>query len=195
MKKLNESKKKNIGSNEIYAMFANFTELKELYCLNMKAFERKSQKWDVEYRRRMKYWVHCFELRSLGDGMTVGLGCGGEWKKPRFLLDDVNKTGIEFMNSDSILQTIDVKEDIDWKSLNGQSKNTINKVKSLDGYYPVQISQFSYGRAKVTWTLSPSGMFYMDEDGFGMEPDNEEVKLIGFIDRNGNVIRKFACYG
>lgn len=39
-------------------------------------------------------------------------------------------------------------------------------------------------------------MFFMDEDGYGMETgdDGIEVKLIGYIDRNGNVVKKFSCY-
>lgn len=33
-------------------------------------------------------------------------------------------------------------------------------------------------------------MYYMDDDGFGMTND-EEVELIGYINRQGNVVKKF----
>ena len=44
--------------------------------------------------------------------------------------------------------------------------------------------------AEVCWQLNPDGMYYMDEDGFGMT-DDEEVEIYGFIDREGKMVSKF----
>ena len=45
--------------------------------------------------------------------------------------------------------------------------------------------------AEVEWQLNPDGMYYRDEDGFGMT-DDEEIKFYGAIDRNGKVVKKFT---
>ena len=44
--------------------------------------------------------------------------------------------------------------------------------------------------AQVSWQLNPDGMYYRDEDGFGMT-DDEEIEIYGFIDRQGRVVVKF----
>lgn len=49
---------------------------------------------------------------------------------------------------------------------------------------------FKNGVAEVSWQLNPDGMYYMDEDGFGMT-DDEEVEIYGFINRQGKVLVKF----
>ena len=94
------------------------------------------------------------------------------------------------------LQTVEL-EDINWKSMKGLPEGVISTAKTLSGYYPVLITKFERGWAEVIWTLNPDGMYYMDEDGFGMEAgeDGVEVKLIGYIDRKGIVVKKFSYYG
>ena len=47
------------------------------------------------------------------------------------------------------------------------------------------------GVAEVEWQLNLDGMYYRDEDGFGMT-DDEEIKLYGAIDRKGKVVKKFT---
>jgi hypothetical protein len=128
--------------------------------------------------------------------MTVVLQTSIGWDKPRFLLDDMQKTGIEFMDVSFHLQTVEL-EDINWKSMKGLPEGVISTAKTLSGYYPVLITKFERGWAEVIWTLNPDWMYYMDEDGFGMEAgeDGVEVKLIGYIDRKGIVVKKFSYYG
>ena len=60
----------------------------------------------------------------------------------------------------------------------------------LDAHFPTRIRSFENGVAQVSWQLNPDGMYYMDEDGYGMT-DDDEVEIYGFIDRKGNVIVKF----
>ena len=45
--------------------------------------------------------------------------------------------------------------------------------------------------AKVRWEANLDGMYYRDEDGFGMT-DDDEINLEGAIDRKGNVVKKFS---
>lgn len=57
---------------------------------------------------------------------------------------------------------------------------------------PIQrYRQYKNGVAEVEWQLNPDGMYYRDEDGFGMT-DDEEIKLYGAIDRKGKVVKKFT---
>jgi hypothetical protein len=150
----------------------------------------------VEERKNIKAMLQAYSFRNLGDGMTVVLQNSIGWDKPRFLLDDMQKTGIEFMDVSFHLQTVEL-EDINWKSMKGLPEGVISTAKTLSGYYPVLITKFERGWAEVIWTLNPDGMYYMDEDGFGMEAgeDGVEVKLIGYIDRKGIVVKKFSYYG
>lgn len=43
----------------------------------------------------------------------------------------------------------------------------------------------------MKWVVNPDGMYYRDEDGFGMT-DDDEINLEGAIDRQGNVVKKFS---
>lgn len=197
--KRNKSKNKkiiNIAGKEIYETYTELARFKELYNLDKAAYQKMAIEWDVEYRRKIKAMLNNYSFRDLGDGMTVVLQDYMGWNKPRFLLDEIQKTGVEFMDDSLMLQTVQI-EDINWKSMKGLPESAISTAKALSGYYPVLITKFERGRAEVIWTLNPDGMYYMDEDGFGMETgeDGVEVKLIGYIDRNGAVVRKFSYYG
>ena len=46
------------------------------------------------------------------------------------------------------------------------------------------------GIARVNWTLYPDGRYFADEDGFGME-DNDEVNIDAYIDTECRVLVKF----
>ncbi len=43
----------------------------------------------------------------------------------------------------------------------------------------------SDGLLKFIWVVQPDGMYYADEDGFGMEND-VEIELVSYMDKNGN---------
>jgi len=43
----------------------------------------------------------------------------------------------------------------------------------------------------VRWQINPDGRYYMDDDGFGMT-DDEEITLLGKIDRTGKVVVPFS---
>jgi hypothetical protein len=54
------------------------------------------------------------------------------------------------------------------------------------------IPLFTYkdGVARVEWMLYPDGRYFADEDGFGME-DNDEVNINAYIDTECRVLVKF----
>lgn len=136
-----------------------------------------------------KYDQRPYERHSLGDEMTVVNQVMGEYWKPRFLMDDRNKTAFEFMDENAVLQTIRI-EDINWISLSGLPAYALNRARNLDAYFPTLIHQYRGGVAEVSWELNPDGRYYMDDDGFGMT-DDEEICIYGTIDRTGRVIKKF----
>ena len=47
------------------------------------------------------------------------------------------------------------------------------------------------GLIALSWTLYPDGMYFADEDGFGMEPNNE-LTVYCIMDDDLNVIRPFT---
>ena len=93
------------------------------------------------------------------------------------------------MDGSETLRTVK-QDDIDWESLKGIPEDVINRARSLDFHFPSFVRRYENGVAKVSWQLNPDGMYYMDEDGYGMT-DDDEVEIYGFIDRKGNVIVKF----
>ena len=57
-------------------------------------------------------------------------------------------------------------------------------------YTKLSVSQFKDGKATIEWMLYPDGRYFADEDGFGME-DNDEVNVAAVIDEDCKVIEKF----
>ena len=49
------------------------------------------------------------------------------------------------------------------------------------------------GRWILLWQIWPDGMYWMDDDGYGMTPD-EEVTLYTFLDADGNYTGPFRIY-
>lgn len=159
----------------------NNKERKELYA----AFEQLLNDKKHEFLS-----VDC-EIRDLGENMKLLSKSVCGWWKPMVLLDCTNKTASLFINPEDLtLQNVEDK-DINWNSLNGLDENCIERAKSRNAFYPTNIRGFRHGTAEVEWQLKPDGRFYMDEDGFGMT-DDEEVSLIGRIDRAGKIVKRFT---
>lgn len=130
-----------------------------------------------------------YERCSLGDAMSVVNEVMGEYWKPRFLMDDRNRTAFEFMNRSAVLQTIR-QEDIDWNSLLGLPDDVIGRARNLNARFPSFVRRYENGVAEVCWMLQPDGRYYQDEDGFGMT-DDEEITIYGMIDRTGKAVGRF----
>ncbi len=136
-----------------------------------------------------KYQDRPFETEDLGEDMSIVNEAIWEYWKPRYLMDHQAKCAYEFMNRDQCLVTVKL-DDINWDSLTNVDKEAVRRAKELDFHFPSFILKYQNGVAQVRWQLNPDGMYYMDEDGYGMT-DDVEVNIYGFIDRKGNVLSKF----
>lgn len=127
---------------------------------------------------------------DLGEDMALVTQVIGRYWKPRYLMDKEARCAYEFMSIDEVLQIV-TDEDIDWDSMKGLPQDAFDRAKAHSFHFPGHVYQYKNGVAEVEWQLNPDGMYYRDEDGFGMT-DDEEINLYGAIDRKGMVVRKFT---
>ena len=127
---------------------------------------------------------------DLGEDMALVTQVIGRYWKPRYLMDKEARCAYEFMSIDAVLQIV-TDEDIDWDSLKGLPQDAFDRAKAHSFHFPGHVYQYKNGVAEVEWQLNPDGMYYRDEDGFGMT-DDEEINLYGAIDRKGKVVKKFT---
>lgn len=127
-------------------------------------------------------------LTNMGNHMEiVEEVIDGYWRE-RFLVNHADKTAYELMAS-SLCLTFLSEKDVDWVSVKTLENNS--NAYSFSAYYQrFAVEKFKDGVALVEWTLYPDGRYFMDEDGFGME-DNEESILYCFIDTHANVVIPF----
>ena len=125
-----------------------------------------------------------------GEDMALVTQVIGRYWKPRYLMDKEARCAYEFMSIDEVLQIV-TDEDIDWDSLKGLPQDAFERAKAHSFHFPGHVYQYKNGVAEVEWQLNPDGMYYRDEDGFGMT-DDEEINLYGAIDRKGKVVKKFT---
>ena len=135
------------------------------------------------------YKNYPYEQYDLGENMTLVNQAINEYWKPRYFMDHDAKSAYEFMSESEILLTV-TDEDIDWYSMRDLSQDDLNVAMRHSFHYPGHIFGYENGIATVQWQLHPDGMFFCDEDGYGMTPD-VEINIVGAIDRIGRVVRKF----
>ena len=128
-------------------------------------------------------------ISDLGEDMAVGEQVIGQYWKPRFLIDHRSRTVVEFISLSKTLQTVS-HDDIMWETLSSANEKALSRAEDLSFHFPSFIYGYKNGVAEVQWQLNPDGMYYMDDDGFGMTPD-VEYNIHGFIDRRGRVRSKF----
>ena len=80
-------------------------------------------------------------------------------------------------------------DDIDWDNVN-QLEHNYDAKRLVADYGGLSISDYKDGLAYVSWMLYPDGRYFADEDGFGME-DNDEVNIGAYIDTECRVVVKF----
>ena len=130
-----------------------------------------------------------YEKRNLGEEMTlVKISSCGYWRSMFFMDHRVQRAFI-FIDAHFRLLTVN-QEDINWESLEKLPQKAKETATELYFGYPSFIYSFNQGVALVCWQLVPDGRYYMDEDGYGME-DDDEVNIYGVIDRTGKVIVPF----
>lgn len=145
--------------------------------------ELQKSKYDERPFSRMKDW---------GEGMEIVEEVISNYWRERFLINHKTKEALEVMTRGLNLTFIK-KEDVDWKGVETLDNNS--NAYSFSAYYQrFAIGKFKNGVALVEWTLYPDGRYFMDEDGYGME-DNDESVLYGFIDTNARVVIPFQVKG
>ena len=201
---------------EIYERFYQPALLYDLKKTDKKAYQDMVQRWDEEYRMKIKALLQNYCFRYLGEGMTAVIQnslkmgkacsyrsrcalpeCNGwdktcplkpyeemsfaqKWYRPRFLLSEETKTGVEFLDENMSLLTI-THEDICWKSLEIFPEEIISTAKSLYCPYYIWIDSYEGGSAKVFWALTNDGI-----------DDGNDIGLSGYIDKEGRIVGKLA---
>ncbi len=123
---------------------------------------------------------------DLGCGMLCFTNKSYE-SKQRILVNTVLQKAYTIVDNDGNLVSF-TKDDIDWDSV-GELENNHDAYNLKTCYY-FGIDEYKDGKACVHWMLYPDGRYFTDEDGFGME-DNDEVNVCGVIDTECRVVVKF----
>lgn len=132
-----------------------------------------------------------YRQEELGEQMQVVNTLIIDHWKPRFLLNLNTRCAYEFMNAQAHLTAVS-DADIDWASLRGIPEEYLFRVQTRNALFPSYIGTFRHGTAQVKWQINPDGRYWMDDDGFGMTPD-EEYNIYGFIDTAGRVVVPFRA--
>lgn len=59
--------------------------------------------------------------------------------------------------------------------------------------FRTEFSKYDEERYIMLWQIQPDGRYWADDDGFGMNND-EEILLYSFLDKNGKFINPFCIY-
>jgi len=127
------------------------------------------------YHRDMGYGMLRFSNRSYGN-------------KQVFIVNPALKKVYPISEPDGHLVGFTL-DDIDWDSVN-QLENNYDAKRLVANYGGLSIGDYQDGIAYVGWMLYPDGRYFADEDGFGME-DNDEVNIGAYIDTQCRVVVKF----
>ena len=140
---------------------------------------------DAHYKERP------YELCNLDENMAVLKQVISGWWKPRYLLNHGTRCAYEFMDPYERLVAVD-ESDIKWETLKNLPEEYLERVRSRNAMFPSFIMKFQHGVAEVQWQLNPDGRYWMDEDGYGMTPD-EEYNIYGFIDSQCRIVMPYQA--
>ena len=129
------------------------------------------------------------EITDLGEDMTLVKESICGWWKPRFLLDNKTQEAYEFLDMNEHFVKFS-ENDVEWSTLRDVPGDAWGRARTGNATYPTHVGKFENGIAKVWWQINPDGRYFMDEDGYGMT-DDEEIELMGAIDRTGKVVKKY----
>jgi len=139
----------------------------------MAELEKEEDEADY-YHRDMGCGMHCFSNKAWGN-------------KQLFIVNTALKQVFTIADAKGKLVGF-TKDDIDWDNIS-QLENTGDAYRMVTSYY-FGIEDYHDGLARVNWMLYPDGRYFADEDGFGME-DNEETNVYAYIDTECRVVVKF----
>ena len=129
------------------------------------------------YHRDMGYGMLCFRNRSYGNKQTFIVN---PTLKKVYPISEANGKLVGFTH-----------DDIDWDNVN-QLEHNGDAERLVADYGGLSIEDYQDGIARVDWMLYPDGRYFADEDGFGME-DNDEVNITAYIDTQCRVVVKFQA--
>lgn len=135
----------------------------------------KSKEQADYYHRDMGYGMIRFKNKSYGN-------------KQIFIVNPAIKKVYPISAADGKLVGF-THDDIDWDSVN-QLENNGDAERLVADYGGLSIGDYQDGLARVDWMLYPDGRYFADENGFGME-DNDEVVVSAYIDTQCRVVVKF----
>lgn len=121
----------------------------------------------------------------IGEGMAMF----GQSRGPLFIVNTETNKIKKLVDENSNVVGF-TKEDIDYSSLKGIEHTGGAYVMKVDYAGMGRYLDFRNGICALYWMLYPDGMYFADEDGFGME-DNDEVEIYCVIDKDFNVLRPF----
>lgn len=130
-----------------------------------------------------------YKRADLDENMEVIDTLVVDYWKPRYLLNHNTRRAYEFMNWNAHLVGVE-DNDIDWDTIRDVPEKYIDRIKTRNALFPSFIYRFKNGVAEVKWQINPDGRYWMDDDGYGMTPD-EEYNLYGFINTEGKVVVPF----
>lgn len=83
-------------------------------------------------------------------------------------------------------------DEIDYDAISKSSFNGIGNARAKAVRYAIinRYDGFKDGLCAISWMLHPDGMYFADEDGFGMEANDEET-VYAIIDTELNIIEPF----
>ena len=108
------------------------------------------------------------------------------WKET-YLVNTCTQTVYKVVDADGNIVAF-TTADVDFNSVD-KMEHTANAHHML-ARYGFNINPFENGVALVSWTLYPDGQYFADEDGYGME-DNDEVRVYAYIDTHCRVLIPF----
>ncbi len=127
-----------------------------------------------------------FYFADRGEGMMQG--CEKDTNRV-FLVNNNTKEAWELIAANSRFSLWDASAVVIAAAVALPYKARRNAMELRAPYY-FGINEFKDGVAYVSWTLQPDGRYYADEDGFGME-DDDEITLYAYIDSSANILIPF----
>ena len=128
-----------------------------------------------------------FQIHDVGCSMeTYWESIDGYWRL-RYLVNTQTGQAYEIVNPGLTLMAFTL-DDIIMDEV--EKLDNSDNARRLSARYGIDIYRFENNVAYVEWTLYPDGRYFMDEDGFGMEP-NDETVIGAYIDTDCRVLVKF----
>ena len=125
----------------------------------------------------------------VGDGIAFFFGEG--WRNYELYIANIVTGKIRKLSTANGNLLVD-DSDIDYDAIAQESENGIGNAQSKVIRYAGlnRWDGFKDGLCAISWMLYPDGRYFADEDGFGME-DNDEEEVYAIIDTDLNIVEPF----